>query len=487
VLDDLEPRLLWQHFARICTFPHCSEHEAALRDDLLSQARERGWKGEVDDVGNLIVRVPAKPGCESAPTVVFQGHLDMVCEKNNDTDHDFATQGIEAYVDGDLVRARGTTLGADNGIGVAAALAIADDPEVPHGPLEIFCTVEEETGLTGAAGIDASMITGRILLNLDTEEEGAVYIGCAGGGDQHGEFRLPRQAQPEGSVAVELKVGGLLGGHSGLDAHVGRGNAIVLLVATIAQGIEDNLIVAVDTFAGGNMHNAIPREARGIVRIAEGKLPALQELVQARLSTAKSTLGEADPGVTITASEIEAEGPTILPADIGRFLQLLLELPVGVVAMSESIEGLVETSNNLAVVKDKDGVFTVLTSSRSSVEAALTKVRDEICSAIESAGGTVDREEGYPGWEPNVDSALLARAKRVHEKEFGTEPVVKAIHAGLECGIIGERIPGMDMISIGPSIFAPHSPDERISISSVQRFWVYLKGLMADLTIKAPR
>jgi len=250
VLDDLEPRLIWKHFARICATPHCSEHEAALRDDLLSLARERGWSGQVDDVGNLLLRIPAKPGCEGAPTVVCQGHLDMVCEKNSDTVHDFAKQGIEAFVDGDFVRARGTTLGADNGIGIAMALALADDPAVMHGPLEVLCTVEEETGLTGASGIDASMISGRLLLNIDTEEEGAIYVGCAGGGDQRGEFRVPRYAPPVGTVAVELKVGGLLGGHSGLDAHVGRGNAIAILARTLVEGIELGAITSIDTLSG---------------------------------------------------------------------------------------------------------------------------------------------------------------------------------------------------------------------------------------------
>ncbi len=482
MLDDLEPRLIWKHFARICATPHCSEHEAALRDDLLSLARERGWSGQVDDVGNLIVRIPAKPGCEGAPTVVLQGHLDMVCEKNNDTEHDFATQGIDAYVDGDFVKARGTTLGADNGIGIAMALALADDPEVKHGPLEVLCTVEEETGLTGASGIDETMITGRLLINIDTEEEGALYIGCAGGGDQHGEFHVPRQAPPAGTTALELKIGGLLGGHSGLDAHVGRGNAIAILAQTLVEGIERGLVSASDTLAGGNLHNAIPREARTVVRVPEAKVAELKALVEGRLASERASLGEADPGISMSVESTESAEVTMLPPDLGPFLQLLLKIPVGWTKMSRDIEGLVETSNNLAVVKDEGGVLTVLTSSRSSVEAELTAIRDEICSAIESAGGTVHRDEGYPGWQPDLQSALLARARSIYQQQFGSEPEVKAVHAGLECGILGERIPGMDMISIGPSIFAPHSPDERISISSVQRFWVYLTALMEELT-----
>jgi len=481
VFNDLEPKLLWKHFAHICQIPHCSGREAALRDSLLGLARERGWDGQVDDVGNLVIYVPAKPGHESAQTVVLQGHMDMVCEKNNDTDHDFQTQGIDAYSDGEMVRARGTTLGADNGIAIAAALALADDPDAVHGPLEILCTVEEETGLTGAAGVDGDLIHGRVLINIDTEEEGAVYVGCAGGGDQDGTLTPARVDAPEGTVAVQIKVGGLLGGHSGLDVHLGRGNAVVLLTRLIHQGLGGGLITGVDTFGGGNLHNAIPREATGVVRVPEDKLSYFEQMVQARLATESEALGEVDPGLTMATEVIEATGTTIAPDDIGPFVGMLLELPPGVVAMSEEIEGLVETSNNLAVVKDVDGALTVKTSSRSSVAEELTKLRDFICRTMEKVGCEVDRDEGYPGWEPDMDSKLLARAKRVYSEQFGKDVEVKAIHAGLECGIIGERIPGMDTISIGPTIFSPHSPDERIEIATVGKFWTFFAALMADL------
>ncbi len=481
-LEGIEPGLLWRYFARICSIPHCSGREAALRDDLIGLARERGWESRVDDVGNLVLSVPATPGAEGAATVVLQGHLDMVCEKNADTEHDFETQGVEPVVDGELVRARGTTLGADNGVGIAAGLAAASDPAVVHGPLELLCTIEEETGLTGATGIDPGLLRGRILLNLDTEEEGALYVGCAGGGDQIGRFDLPRTAPAVGDEPVEIKVAGLLGGHSGLDIHLGRGNALIVLARLLDQAAERKLISAVQTFSGGNMHNAIPREARAVVRVPGGCLPALVHLAGERLEAEREDLGEADPGLRIEVGPTAGGGDAVAVAEMERLVHLVMELPHGVTEMSEEIEGLVQTSNNIAVLEDTGDAFLLKTSTRSSVAANLERLRDHICSAIEAAGGTIaEREEAYPGWEPDMDSPVLARARRVHRETFGVEAEVKAIHAGLECGIIGEAVPGMDMVSLGPTIMSPHSPDERISIPSVQQFYRFLVALLADL------
>ena len=282
-------------------------------------------------------------------------------------------------------------------------------------------------------------------------------------------------------MAVELKVRGLYGGHSGLDIHLGRGNAILILARLLDRGLGDGLIVGVDTFAGGNMHNAIPREARAVVRVNETGVSSLEQLVQLRLGIEKEALGEGDPGLEMLAQKTGGESVTVLAADNAPFVTLLLGVTHGVVAMSADIEDLVETSSNLAVVKDVDGALTVLTSSRSSVAASLTEVRDKICATFEAAGGEVRREQGYPGWEPNMSSQLLARAKALYEREFGNVPEVKAIHAGLECGIIGEQTPGMDMISIGPSIHSPHSPNENIEISTVKKFWVFAKALVEDL------
>ncbi len=477
-LDQLQPAILWNHFLDICRIPHGSGDEAALRERLIQVSRARGWDPVVDGVGNLVIRVPATPGHEAAPTLVLQGHLDMVCEKNAETEHDFATEPIQPWIDGDLLRAKGTTLGADNGIGIAAGLALADDPEVVHGPLEILCTVDEERGLTGAQELDGSLLKGRTLLNLDSEEEGALYVGCSGGGDLVGTFGLSRQEV--GGEAVRIDVKGLLGGHSGLDIHLGRGNSIAILAGLIAEAIEAELVVGVDTFRGGNLRNAIPREAHAIVRVLDGHRDDLEVVALKKLREAREELGEADPGLAIELNDV-AGGETVPAEAMVPLLAMLLEMPRGVLEMSEDIEGLVQTSNNLAVVKDLGETLTVQASTRSSVAAELEEARDRIAACMEAAGGEVERDEAYPGWKPDMDSAVLARCVAVHERMFGSKPAVKAIHAGLECGILGEAVPGMDMVSMGPNIHFPHSPDEHIEIPSVGRFWEYLKAVVADL------
>ncbi len=483
-LIGLEPAYLWKHFQSLVDIPRCSGREALVRDHLVGVALEQGWGADVDDVGNLVVRIPATPGYEKAPTLVLQGHLDIVCEKNEDVDHDFTTDPIAAFVDGDVVRARGTTLGSDNGIGVAAGIALGDDPAVTHGPLEVLCTVEEETGLTGATALDGNLLRGRILLNLDTEEEGAVYVGCAGGGDQLGRFPVQRVAAPANGEVVEIRVRGLKGGHSGLDIHLGRGNAVVVLARLLERLIEVGLLLGIDTFGGGNMHNAIPREARATVRVAPSSKEALNGEIAARLAAEKEALNDADPGLTIAAHAAEGLATTHPVEGLERILHFLQEVPHGVVEMSPDIDGLVQTSNNLAVAKDEGDTILVHTSSRSSVSANLERLRDHICAAMDDVGASVDREDAYPGWEPNMDSQLLARCQRVHAELFDAEPEIKAIHAGLECGIIGERIPGMDMASIGPNIFFPHSPDEHVEIASVAKFWTFLVGVVESLAKK---
>ena len=478
-LDELKPAILWNHFLAICRIPHGSGDEAALREYLFDLARGRGWEPVVDDVGNLLIRVPASVGFDNAPTVVLQGHMDMVCEKNADTEHDFATDPIQPWVDGDLLRARGTTLGADNGIGIAAGLAVADDPDAVHGPLELLCTVDEERGLTGAQGLQGDLLRGRVLLNLDSEEEGALYVGCSGGGDLVGTFPLQR-SEPEGE-AVRVIVRGLLGGHSGLDINLGRGNSIAILCDLLAEAIDAGLVVGVDTLAGGNLRNAIPREASAVVRVLPGHRDDLEVVALKKLTDHLEELGEADPGLAIDL-EAAAGADSMIPAQaLSPLLAMLLEMPRGVLAMSEDLEGLVQTSNNLAVVRDQGDRLTVQASTRSSVAAELEEARDRIAACMEARGGAVERDEAYPGWKPDMTSAVLARCVAVHEELFGAPPAVKAIHAGLECGILGEAVPGLDMVSMGPNIHFPHSPDEHIEIPSVGRFWGYLKAVVKEL------
>ena len=481
-ISELEPKIVFDFFSQILAIPRCSGREEAMRSHLVGVSRGRGWEPVIDDVGNLVIKVPASPGKEASPVIVLQGHLDMVCEKNNDVDFDFETEGIRAVVTGSKMKAQGTTLGADNGIGLALALALAADTEVVRGPLEILCTVEEETGLTGASGLDGSNIDGRILVNIDTEEEGALYVGCAGGGDQIAHFRAPRMAADNETLAVKLEVKGLKGGHSGLDIHLGRGNAIKVLAGLVAPLLATDLAMSVDSFSGGNLHNAIPREAQAVVRVKRTRRGEVQKLVDAYGREQGSAHIRADGGLQVTATDTQGASTTIPAVTIRRLLGLLLELPHGVVKMSPDIEGLVQTSSNLAVVKD-DGrsMMQVMTSSRSSVASELDGLRDEICELYEQVGARVEREDAYPGWEPNMDSDLLARCKRVYAEQFGREPAIKAVHAGLECGIIGEAVPGMDMISLGPTLGFPHSPDEFLDIPSTAKVWTLLKALMADL------
>ena len=480
-LTELEPLVVWTHFDQMRKIPRCSGNEAAIRQHLIELAATRGWDSQVDPVGNLLLTIPATPGHQGAEGVVIQGHLDMVCEKDSDTEHDFATQGIDAYVDGDLVKARGTSLGADNAIGLALGLGIADDPDAVHGPLEILATIEEETGLTGASELDASMIKGKILVNLDSEDEGEFYVGCAGGGDQAGLYRPARVAPAAGSAAAEIKVGGLHGGHSGLDIGLGRGNAILILGRLVQRLIRGGLVTGIDSFTGGSKHNAIPREAWATVRVDPARHAEVERLVALHRDEELATLGEADPGLTIELGAADGAADTIGVEAFQPVLETLLDLPHGVVAMSPDIEGLVQTSNNVAIVSDVDGGVRLYTSSRSSVEAELVALRDRICARMEQTGGAIERDEAYPAWEPNMRSPILARCKKVFTELRGTEPPIKAIHAGLECGIIGEAVDGMDMISFGPDIRHPHSPQEFVDIPSVARTWEFLKALMADL------
>ncbi len=479
-LTDLEPQLVWSYFDQILRIPRCSGNEAAIRQHLVELAAARGWQSRVDRVGNVVIAIPASAGYESAPGIVFQGHLDMVCEKNNDVDHDFATTGIDAYVEGDNVKARGTSLGADNGIGLAMSLAAADATKF-HGPIEILATVEEETGLTGATGLDVSMINGRILLNLDSEEEGEFCVGCAGGGDQAGYFRPNRSEAPADSARFELSVGGLLGGHSGIDIALGRGNAIVILVRLLRDLDEAGLLLGLETLSGGSKHNAIPREARAVVRIPAGSADALANRIAGFHDAEAKKLSDVDPGLTVRATPADGEAPVVLAADLRPVIDTVLDVPHGVVAMSADIPGLVETSNNVAIITDDGQRIRLYTSARSSVATELEALRDRICNRMEQAGAAIERDEAYPGWQPNLASPLLAHCQEVFTKLRGKAAPVGAVHAGLECGIIGEQVEGMDMISFGPDIHHPHSPDEYVTVSSVQHTFEFVVALVEDL------
>ncbi len=479
----LEPQALWRYFDLISSIPRCSGKEEKIREAVKKIGREKGLEVREDKVGNLVLAVPASPGKESAPTVVLQGHLDMVCEKNRDVDHDFETQGIQVLRDGDWITARGTTLGADNGVAVAAALALLDDPPATHGPLELLFTVDEERGLTGASGIEPHMLKGRILLNLDSEEEGFVTVGCAGGGDTLVEIRGGRQDPPQGWKALEIRVEGLTGGHSGMDIIHNRANSLKCLARVLERAAARAGGFLLHSLEGGSKRNAIPREARALASFPAGTEKKVEEAAKAVEEELKGEFGATDPDLKVLVASPSGK-ITRKPFEeetSGKILDLLLALHSGVYAMDRNIPGLVETSNNLGVAQTEGDVVSLVNCTRSSVNTALEAARAGLAALGRLAGGKVTLEPSYPGWKPNLDSPLLETFKRVHKEVTGKEPEVMAIHAGLECGILGEHFPGMDMISFGPDMEAVHSPDERLNIPSTRRFFQLLKALLEAL------
>jgi dipeptidase D len=479
-LDGLNPRLLWKHFAKILTIPHCSGSEKALGDYVASVAKSLGLPCKRDKVGNVLVSKPATPGGEGAVGVILQGHLDMVCEKNSDKVHDFAKDPISPEIKGEWVYARGTTLGADNGIGLASALAVMEDKTLVHGPLEFLFTVDEETGLTGANRIQKGFLSGKKLLNLDSEDEGTFTIGCAGGADSV--LALPVERKKTASKNLHrLHLHGFRGGHSGLDINQGRGNAIKLLARILwqAQSLAPFEVVGLE---GGSKRNAIPREASAIIACPPAQVRALSNAFK-----------KAFEKIHIEYKAVEAEAKYSLESVAGKdfaltracqraLLDFLVALPHGVVAMHPEIAGLVETSTNLAIIKTGRKDVEVICSTRSSVASALDATRNIIKAVCDLAGARADLSDGYPGWMPNLASPLLEHLKEIYAKTFGKEVEVVAVHAGLECGIIGEKFPGMDMISFGPTIKNPHSPEEHVNIGSVEKFWTFLTTALAVLS-----
>ncbi len=477
---EIEPQALWRHFDEILKIPRASKDEGRMRDYVLAVAERHGLEHRTDAAGNVVVVKPGTAGHEEAPVTILQSHLDMVQEKNADVEFDFATDAIRPEHDGEYLTAQGTTLGSDNGIGVAAMLAVAEATHLEHGPLELLFTIDEETGLTGAMQLDASMLHGRRLINLDSEDEGTLCVGCAGGADSV--LNLPLSTAPvaAGAAALELKLHGFKGGHSGIDIHLQRGNAIQLLARAIYRAALDKPL-RLATLRGGSAHNAIPREAFATVVCAAGDREAIEQAIAAEVEAIRDEYRPAEPGAAFDAAAGDAPAEAWDEETTAAVLRLLNALPHGVLAMSYDIPGLVETSTNLATAKPGDGGLEIYMASRSSVASALAAVRRRIRAIAELAGASVAERGGYPGWKPDMDSELLRVVRGVHERELGSDPKVEAVHAGLECGLIGEMVPGMDMISFGPQIEFPHSPDERVKIDSVDRFWRLLEATLAEL------
>lgn len=479
-VSDLEPKALWQHFDKILTIPRGSKNEAEMGEYVIEIARKHGLEYKQDQTGNIVVKKPGPPGNESAPITILQSHLDMVCEKNADVDHDFTKDAIKPRKEDDYLNATGTTLGSDNGIGVAAALAVMESQDIKHGPMEFLFTVDEETGLTGASSLGEDLLEGRRLINMDTEEEGSLYVGCAGGAGVNLDLSLKRESAPAGTVPLEVKLHGLLGGHSGVDIHLQRGNAVKLLARALRRAFRA-VPFRLATFNGGNMHNAIPREAFATAAVPESKRDAFETSLKQELAAIQSEFKPAEPNMKFNIAEGDA-GEVLDEASTKTVLNLLNALPHGVLAMSYDIPDLVETSSNLATVRTENGELKIHVSNRSSVDSAIAAIQQRVASIGELAGAKVEDVEGYPGWKPNMDSEVLKVAQEVHKNILGKEPEIKAVHAGLECGIIGEKYPGMDMVSLGPQIEYPHSPDERVRIGSVADFYKLLVGIIEKLT-----
>lgn len=478
-LANLRPESLWKHFDKLASIPRASTKEAAAREYVRSVATKLGLEAQQDQVGNLVVRKPARPGREGAPTTVLQGHLDMVCEKNEATVHDFDRDPIKVVRDGDWLKAEGTTLGSDNGVGVCAALAVMESNDISHGPLEFAFTIDEETGLTGASQFSAGVLKSKYFLNLDSEEEGILYIGCAGGVNTFA--RRKCKLVPAGAGAAwRIKVTGLRGGHSGVDIHQGRGNALRVMGAVLLD-LLDRLPVQLAEVNGGSAHNAIPREAVALVVLPTSRESELKSLVASAEATYKAELGGFDSGLQITVGAAERPAKVLDTADAKNTAALLASMPHGVLAMSPDVPGLVQTSTNLATVNTKGDLVEIVSSQRSAIATSKQAAARMVATVCRLAGFETEHEGSYPGWKPEPTSDLVQKLQAAYQKLFRQPAKLMAIHAGLECGVIGEKYPGMQMISFGPTIVDPHSPNERVQISTVEKFWNYLKVVLETL------
>ncbi len=482
-LSDLYPSGLWKNFYNLTQIPRPSKHETKVIDYVKKFGEKLGLKTITDGVGNVIIKKPATSGMENRQGIILQAHLDMVPQKNNDKVHDFTRDPIEAVVDGDWVRANKTTLGADNGIGVSSILAILESDNVRHGPIEALFTVDEETGMTGAFALKPGSLTGSILINTDSEEEGELCIGCAGGIDASITFDYKPQKAPGGYQAYKIVVKGLKGGHSGVDINLGRANSNLLLVRILWRAtFKFRTLLA--SLNGGDLRNAIPREASAIVLVPEDIENEFIDFLNGHESILKNEYHASEPGMEIHFEKTKIPANIIDEDTQNRLISAVYTCPNGVIRMSDEIEDLVETSTNLAIVKTAEKEITIQCLLRSSVDSAKDDLAARLRALFELAGAKSYFAGGYPGWKPNPESAILSTMKDVYKNKFGKFPEVKAIHAGLECGIIGGIFPGLDMISCGPTIKYPHSPDEKVNIQSVGKYWDFLLDTLMHIPAK---
>ena len=479
----LKPEKMWRYFHEITQVPRPSKKEEKIRQYLLDFGETFKLETIVDEIGNVLIRKPATRGYENRKTVVLQSHMDMVCEKNSDVNFDFDNDAIQTYVDGDWLKAKGTTLGADDGIGIAAALAILDDNSIAHPEIEALFTMDEETGLTGAFGLSKDLLKGKILLNLDSEDEGEVFIGCAGGRDTIIELDYQTDKLKSSCKTFRIDIAGLNGGHSGDDIHKGYANANKLLNRILWQA-DKNFGLGLCSLEGGNLRNAIAREAYAIVTIAPENTEKLIELVNDFEAIFKDEFHNTEPKLTTKIAGCEAPETKIDGATFAKLTNSVYSCPHGVISWSQDIDNFVETSTNLASIRFKGGKILITTSQRSSVASALDNICNMVAANFASVDADVRHTDGYPGWAPNPNSEILEVAKESYITLFNKEPKVLAIHAGLECGLIGEKYPEMDMISFGPTIKGAHSPDERILIDTASMFWDYLIDILKRTPLK---
>jgi len=482
-IRNLEPKAVWEYFYQLTQIPRPSGVEDEVQDFIVKFGHDLGLETIKDETGNVMIRKPATPGMENRKGVVFQGHLDMVPQANSGSNHDFAKDPIDAYVDGDWVTAKGTTLGADNGMGVAAAMAILASTDIEHGPVEALFTAEEETGMTGAFGLKPGILQGDILMNLDSEDEGELYVGCAGGIDGSFYFDTNTEAAPTGYDAYELTVMGLKGGHSGMDIVLERGNANKIIFRYLKLATERYGVRLAD-IQGGSLRNAIPREAFATILIPTDKASELPKCVARFEAIVKKELLSVEPEFSFIVAKTDVPAQVFSQDVQARLIKAVYGCPNGVIRMSQDMIGLTETSSNLAVVKSNENKIVVQCLLRSSVDSAKEDLANSIGSVFELAGAEVVFQGEYPGWKPNMDSDILKAMQKTYEELYGKTPEIKAIHAGLECGLLGGVYPNWDMISFGPTIRFPHSPDEKVNIETVAKFYEWLKASLKSIPVK---
>jgi len=482
-IKSLKPTTLWEIFYDLTQIPRPSKKEEKAVEFARKFGEELGLETIVDKGGNVIIKKPATPGMENRVGVILQGHLDMVPQKNSDKEHDFEKDPIETLIDGDWVKANGTTLGADNGMGVAAALAVLKANDVQHGPLEVLLTIDEETGMTGAFELEPGILEGKILLNMDSEDEGELYIGCAGGMNTTGKMNYREEKVPANSVAFDIAIKGLKGGHSGLDIHLGRGNANKLMNRFLWD-VSESCDARIASLEGGSLRNAIPREAFARIVVPEAKSDLLLKKAEDYNAMFKNEFKGPEPDLGLLAEKADAPAGVMDTESQQKLIKMVYGIPNGVMRMSTDMPDIVETSTNLAIVNAGDGELTALCLIRSSVDSAKFSVGNMTQAVMELAGAKVVHDGTYPGWKPDINSPILSTMKEVYNNKYSKIPEVKVIHAGLECGIIGDAYPGLDMISFGPTIRFPHSPDEKVSISTVEKFYDFLLETLKNIPVK---